>query len=54
MDLYDVIRVDGSTAEAARSVGDRVTKKASGAVAEVVAEVEEWPLLLASPGEELW
>jgi hypothetical protein len=54
MDLYDTIRVRSpERAQAVRSVNGTVIKEASGSFAEVVAEVEEWPLILTMTGEGL-
>jgi hypothetical protein len=54
MDLYDTIRVHSpERAQAVRSVNGTVTKEASGSFAEVVAEVEEWPLILTMAGGEI-
>ena len=52
MDLYDTVRVHSpERAQAVRSVNGAVVKGASGSFAEVVAEVEEWPLVVAATGE---
>ncbi|MFI9387828.1 hypothetical protein [Kutzneria sp. NPDC052558] len=52
MDLYDTIRVHSpEQAQAVRSVNGTVTEEVSGSFAEVVAEVEEWPMVLTAHGE---
>jgi len=54
VDLYDTIRVHSpERAQAVRSVNGTVIKESSGSFAEVVAEVEEWPLILTVAGEGL-
>ena len=54
MDLYDTVRVHSpERAQAVRSVNGVVTKEASGSFAEVVADVEDWPMILTVTGEGL-
>lgn len=54
MDLYDTVRVHGpDLCEAARVVGNRVTKKTSGRLADVVIEVEGWPMVLTATGKDI-
>jgi hypothetical protein len=54
MDLYDTVRAHSpEKCEAVRVVGGQVVKETAGSFAEVVAEVEEWPMVLTATGEDI-
>jgi hypothetical protein len=54
MDLLDIVRAESPERASAVRVVDGVNRRGfSGSFAEVVAEVEEWPLILTATGEEM-
>jgi hypothetical protein len=54
MDLLDIVRAESPERASAVRVVDGVNRRdVFGSFAEVVAEVEEWPLVLTAAGEEI-
>ena len=52
MDVLDIVRAESPETASAVRVVDGVNERAfSGSFAEVVAEVEEWPMILVAHGE---